>query len=185
MSLQHCCYSRVGACSSDAASSLRPATPGCSGRRPPPVPHPTRAPRARHVQPNPLQSAAFACVHRQPLHGSTAAARAAAPGTSAGGATAEEAKYPVLFAVLLKLSAAGNDKALDMFARRTPAATSVPFICWLVDMEVRRLRLQYLSYLRTSFLCVCAACLSSFGTMSTACVASMTNPAVRVLASGP
>jgi len=61
------------------------------------------------------------------------------PTTSAAAAAdaAAQSRYPVLLAILLKLSAPAAADQLDAFVRAQPSATAVPFISWVADLEAR------------------------------------------------
>ncbi|GBF96040.1 hypothetical protein Rsub_08855 [Raphidocelis subcapitata] len=65
-----------------------------------------------------------------------AAGPAAAAGDGASGA--EEARYRVLLAILLKLSeGSGSDARFRAFVAAQPSATAVPFLTWLARLEAR------------------------------------------------
>ncbi|KAI8471282.1 MAG: hypothetical protein J3K34DRAFT_458405 [Monoraphidium minutum] len=64
--------------------------------------------------------------------------RSTAGGAAAAAAAADaERNYPVLLALLLKLSPPAAAPQLAAFLRSQPAATAVPFISWVADLEAR------------------------------------------------
>ena len=73
----------------------------------------------------------------QAAAGDAGNASASAAATAAAEA---EARYPALLAILLRLSAPGDEERFAAFVAAQPSATAVPFISWVADLEARAAR---------------------------------------------